>query len=1172
MATAQQGNGLILSETRALVELFAVHHSARSGRASAAPAAAAVAAPAAATPTPTATPTATTPNDANETPQQTLARLKDEIAKMKKLGADKPLIAAKAEQLETLKFSLPESEGGFNAAERATYQRKLDKLARAQGFAAKSADAAAAGEKAEKKKPVKKEGAEEDIPPPMQTYTKGQMKDVSGELARGYHPAPVEAVWDAWWYDQGFYGCSAPQAVAAPPEERYVCVAPPPNVTGTLHLGHALTTAVEDLLARWHRMCGHKTVWLPGTDHAGIATQSVVEKLMLKEWEQRGKTGPRTRHDLGREKFLERVWQWKEEKGNTILGQFHRLGASLDYSRTVFTMDEIRSRAVVEAFNRLHEDGKIYRATRLVHWSYELRTAISQIEVDDEEINANNQFRAVPGHTKQKTYKFGLFHKFAYKVHPDDVKPGSPDEIVVATTRLETMLGDAAVVVHPDDARYKALHNARVIHPYHPNRVMRVLTDAVLAKMELGTGAVKITPAHDEKDYACAERLKLPREAYVSIFDERGAIAEHAAGTFKEISGEMRYDARLMIRDDLERRGLFRGEDPNMGQILPICSRSGDVVEPRLIPQWWVDVTQMAADAVKVVETGELKLVPEQHKATWFAWLGNAHPWCISRQLWWGHRIPAWRVVGREAEDKWFVGRDEAEARAKAEKHYGTTDLKLAQDDDVLDTWFSSGLYPFAGFGWPDANSDDLKAFFPGSVLETGHDILFFWVARMVMLSIALTKQVPFHTVYLHGMLRDKDGRKMSKTLGNVVDPIEVIEGRQLDQLVAKLKEGNLALSEVQRAERGLRENFPEGIPECGTDALRFAFVAYTIQPRDINVDVSRIHSWRQFCNKVWQINRFCAGLVDKVGGRGAFTASPAFRPTARRDAWILHRLAVAAKQIDDAMKAYRFHEVTNALYDFWLYDLADVYVESVKQLFRFAEPKDATKEAKDAIETLYVCLDWGLRLMHPVMPIVTEELWQRLAGHPASRPKSIMVAPYPREWNLYWNERAAAEMGLVVDTVKAVRSLCTKYSAVVSKVRADLVVASTDAASSRAVFETGGKDDVMQLCRLASLTLLPPNQQPRTDAVVAIVSATVSVAVALGDLVDPKAEVSRVEKRIASVAKELDQLRARENSADYMSKAKPEVVAKDRAKAEELAGVLAGLHAELAKFQAMVA
>jgi len=689
-----------------------------------------------------------------------------------------------------------------------------------------------ADKKAEKKKEKEVVTYDLDTPP-------GAKKDVSVELPAQYSPRYVEKAWYEWWKKEGFFNpdYKHPQREESN-EDPFVMVIPPPNVTGTLHLGHALTNAVEDAIARWHRMSGRTTLWVPGCDHAGIATQVAVEKKVKRE---EGKT----RHDLGREEFVKRVWQWKEEKGGRIYDQLERMGSSLDWSRACFTMDAGPQRAVAEAFVRLHSSGDIYRAHRLVNWSCSLKSAISDIEVEKKELTGRTEL-AVPGHSAK--VEFGVLVEFAY--------PVEGGRLVVATTRVETMLGDTAVAVHPEDERYKHLHGKSVTHPITGATLPIVADDFV--DREFGTGAVKITPAHDANDYEVGKRHNLP---FVNILTDDGKIVEG----FGEFSGLPRFEARVKVLEKLKELGCYVGTNDNE-MAVPFCSRSKDVVEPMLKPQWYVRCGDMAADALEVVKTGELQLIPATHEKTWSKWLTEIRDWCISRQLWWGHRIPAYyaslpgdKEGAVEDPKRWMVAHTEAEALAKACKELGVEekDITLRQDPDVLDTWFSSALFPFACLGWPNKTSD-LERFYPGALLETGHDILFFWVARMVFFGRKLMGKLPFKQVYLHAMVRDSHGRKMSKSLGNVIDPMDVINGITLQELFKQLEQNtNLDPREIEKAKKGQKDDYPQGIPECGTDALRFALCAYTSQGRDINLDVLRVNGYRNFCNKLWNATKF---------------------------------------------------------------------------------------------------------------------------------------------------------------------------------------------------------------------------------------------------------------------------------------------------------------------------
>ncbi|RLU15419.1 hypothetical protein DMN91_012413 [Ooceraea biroi] len=677
----------------------------------------------------------------------------------------------------------------------------------------------------------------------------GDKKDVTCPMPDTYNPKYVEAAWYTWWEKKGFFKpeYGREDILEENPKGNFVMVIPPPNVTGFLHLGHALTNAVEDAITRWNRMKGRTTLWNPGCDHAGIATQVVVEKRLWKEEKK-------SRHDIGREEFIKKIWQWKHEKGGRIYSQLRKLGGSFDWSRACFTMDPKLCKAVTEAFVRLHDEGIIYRSNRLVNWSCALKSAISDIEVDKTELQGRTLL-TIPGY--ERKVEFGVLVSFAYQL------VGSRDKIIVATTRIETMLGDTAVAVHPKDSRYMKYIGRYVQHPFCDRRIPIVADEFV--DMEFGTGAVKITPAHDPNDYEVGKRQSLP---FINIFDDDGNII----GDYGKFTGMKRFEARVAIIKELtERKLLIDIKDNPM--VIPICSRSKDVVEPLVKPQWYVKCDEMAAQAREAVSTGALKIVPEQFKKTWYSWMDGIRDWCISRQLWWGHRIPAYaikctnpRVNASKDDEYWVSAHSEAEAKEKAAKKLGVdvSDIIAQQDPDVLDTWFSSALFPFSVFGWPDeARTPELKAFYPGTLLETGHDILFFWVARMVFMGQKLLGQLPFKEVYLHAMVRDAHGRKMSKSLGNVIDPMDVINGISLEDLHKQLLDSNLDAKELERARDGQRRDYPIGIPECGTDALRFALCAYTTQGRDINLDILRVQGYRFFCNKIWNATKLALTCLN---------------------------------------------------------------------------------------------------------------------------------------------------------------------------------------------------------------------------------------------------------------------------------------------------------------------
>eukprot|EP00429_Kryptoperidinium_foliaceum_P070294 CAMPEP_0176054370 /NCGR_PEP_ID=MMETSP0120_2-20121206/27051_1 /TAXON_ID=160619 /ORGANISM="Kryptoperidinium foliaceum, Strain CCMP 1326" /LENGTH=1087 /DNA_ID=CAMNT_0017387835 /DNA_START=55 /DNA_END=3315 /DNA_ORIENTATION=- len=833
----------------------------------------------------------------------------------------------------------------------------------------------------------------------------GEMKDMTLPMEATYNPKAVESAWSSWWQKKRFFTPDAKAAKGTAESQRFIMVIPPPNVTGSLHIGHTLMVGIEDALTRWHRMCGRTTLWLPGTDHAGIATQSVVERLLYKQENL-------TRHDLGREKFLEKVWDWKHKHGNRIVHQMNRIAASPDWTRERFTMDAMLNKAVVEAFVRFHEQGLIYRDNRLVNWSPHLRTALSDLEVDHEDIPGTTLL-SIPGYDGK--VEVGVLCEFKYPIK------GSKEHLVVATTRLETMLGDVAVAVHPEDDRYKAFVGKELEHPFFPDRKMVVVADTMVDR-EFGTGCVKITPAHDVNDFKCGQRNGLEM---ISVFSEDGSIN----GNGGPFAGQHRFEGRKAVEEALKQKGLWV-QKKSHAMRLGLCSRSKDIVEPFLKPQWWMNCKELAEKSVKAVKEGDLAIIPEFHQNTWFHWLENIQEWCISRQLWWGHRIPAYKVV-KPAQEKelWFSGRSYDEAKAQAQAKLGTNDVELVQDEDVLDTWFSSGLFPFSVFGWPDIEgNDDFEAFFPTTLLETGHDILFFWVARMVMMSIGLTGQLPFKTVYLHALVRDAHGRKMSKSLGNVIDPLEVIDGITLPELHKKLEEGNLPAKEVEKAKRGQSADYPDGIPECGADALRFGLLAYTQQGRNVNLDINRVVGYRHFCNKVWNATRF--GL-RYFGDDYTFSGSLRLdMPFAWEDKWILSRLSQCAAKTNQAWEKYEFANTTTATYSFFLYELCDVYLELLKPRF-YADHYDQADEAEKkrieedrivARDVLYICLDWSMRLMHPLLPYLTEELYQRLPPSPTKR-ESITVASYPTAVYGWVNDVVEKEMEVVSEVAKQIRS-----------------------------------------------------------------------------------------------------------------------------------------------------
>ncbi|KAK3747841.1 hypothetical protein QZH41_015985 [Actinostola sp. cb2023] len=902
----------------------------------------------------------------------------------------------------------------------------------------------------------------------------------------------------------------------AGPEGTFMMCIPPPNVTGSLHLGHALTNAIEDCLTRWHRQNGKMTLWNPGCDHAGIATQVVVEKKLMRETGQ-------SRHDLGRENFVQKVWDWKNEKGDTIYHQQRTMGISVDWERACFTMDPKLSKAVKEAFVRLHDEGLIYRSKRLVNWSCTLNSAISDIEVDKKELTGRTML-SVPGY--EHKVEFGIIVHFAYPIENSDEK------VIVATTRLETMLGDTAVAVHPDDKRYKHLHGKFAVHPFCDRKLPIVCDDMV--DPEFGTGAVKITPAHDHNDYAVGQRHNLP---FINMIDDNGLIADlkDFQPEFKKFSGSKRFSARKDIQNALQEKGLYIKTDENP-MVVPTCSRSKDIVEPLIKPQWYVDCQDMAEQAVKVVvREGELKLIPDMHEKTWYNWLENSRDWCISRQLWWGHRIPAYFVLindpniptGEDIDGKyWVSGRTEDEARKKAAERFGVSEDKitLRQDEDVLDTWFSSGLFPFSIFGWPDENKD-LGAFYPGTLLETGHDILFFWVARMVKMGLKLTGKLPFTEVYLHAMVRDAHGRKMSKSLGNVIDPVDVIKGITLENLHKLLENSNLDPKEVARAKKGQKDDYPDGIPECGTDALRFALCAYTAQGRDINLDVLRVQGYRHFCNKLWNATKFAlAGLGDD------FVPNP--KPEllgneSLMDRWILSRLSNAEQSSNEGFANYDFPIATTAMYNFWLYELCDVYLESLKPVLQGNDPE----VIKTARNTLFTCLENGLILLSPFMPFVTEELYQRLPKRQQGGPPSICVTPYPK--NLPWRDtELESNVDFAMSIVKTIRSIRQEYQGIKGKPEVYAVFSDDSLANGIKVFT-----DTIVALRSASRLQILCHERPPVGCAIGTLQDKCEVHLLLKGVIDIPKEISKLQNKKENLKQSLHKLMEATQIPDYKTK-----------------------------------
>jgi valyl-tRNA synthetase len=906
------------------------------------------------------------------------------------------------------------------------------------------------------------------------------------DLSKPYEPREVEERWYAFWEEHGVFEASDDPNDTRP---AYVIPMPPPNVTGSLHMGHAQRATLEDALIRWYRMRGYNTLWQPGIDHAGIATQTVVERQLQRE----GKT----RFDLGREEFLKRVWQWKAESGGRISTQQRVLGASPDWRRTKFTMDPDMSRAVKEAFVRLYEDGNMYRDTRLINWCTTCRTALSDLEVENEE-GAN-----------------GELFEFAYKVDGED------RELVVATTRPETMLGDTAVAVHPDDPRYTSLHGKFLVHPFHDRKVP-VITDDILVDMKFGTGAVKVTPAHDFNDFATGKRHKLQE---INIFNLDGTLNDEG-GPFKGLD---RKRARTAVKKALEEKGLARGSKPHV-LTLPKCQRSGDVVEPMISTQWFCRMGDMAKAAIGAVKDGRTQIIPEEWVKTYDHFLENIQDWCVSRQLWWGHQIPAWHGPGGEIKV------------ARERPPECTEEAGWTQDPDVLDTWFSSALWPFATLGWPE-KTPALAKFYPTnpkqlSDLETGYDILFFWVARMMMFGLYFTKEVPFRRVLLSGLIVDETGDKMSKVKGNVIDPLDLIHGAEFTEIVKKTLPGAPEAEAMTKFKKAYPSAAAMGghFPAFGADALRFTLATFPPSNKRIALAPKRLEGYRHFVNKIWNATRFSLDQMQGV----TFTDDP--KPTSLYARWILSRFANAARIANAGIEGFRVDEAANEAYRFFWNDLCDWYLELTKTVLAegspYAKDRDETKAA------LVYALEGSLRLMHPLMPYVTEELWQRVPK-PASRKVSIAFGPYPgAEEDKRHDPGAERHMDIVRNAISAARTIRSEHE--ISPAKFAPVEWRTDS-DELAKLLGDVAFSARTLMRTTDLPTIAKIGGPRAAGTVVSVVTTdagpIEVLVGLKGLVDGATELARIEREIKRVDKDIQATEKKLSSKAFVEKAPKEVV-----------------------------
>ncbi|PWY89853.1 valyl-tRNA synthetase [Aspergillus heteromorphus CBS 117.55] len=924
------------------------------------------------------------------------------------------------------------------------------------------------------------------------------LKPFDNPFNDAYIPKVVESAWNDWWEAEGFFQPQFDGVDQKPkPAGTYVIPIPPPNVTGALHCGHALGTALQDCLVRWHRMRGFTTLYLPGCDHASISTQSVIENML---WRREKKT----RHDLGREQFLHRALEWKEEYHSKITNVLKRLGGSFDWTREAFTMDENLSTAVAECFVRFHEEGYIYRSSRLVNWCVHFNTAISNLEVDTKELKGRTLLD-VPGY--ERPVEFGVLVYFRYQVQ------GSEETIEIATTRPETIMGDTAVAVHPDDARYKHLIGRKIQHPFVGHLLTIIADDYV--DPGYGTGAVKITPAHDANDYEIGKRHNLP---FISILNDDGTLNANGG----KYAGQRRFDVRYAVVEDLKELGLFVKKESNPMKV-PLCVKSKDVIEPLMKPQWWMRTRELADEAMRVVRDGEIKIQPDVARINYFRWLENINDWCLSRQLWWGHQIPAYLVdlEGRSSDETentlWVAGRTEEEARKKAESKYPGQAFTLRRDPDVLDTWFSAGLWPFSTLGWP-RQTHDLEHLFPTSLLETGWDILFFWVARMIMLSLKLTGKVPFKEVYCHSLIRDSEGRKMSKSLGNVIDPVDVMEGIELQQLHDKLLLGNLDPRELKVATKYQKSAFAEGIPECGADALRFSLIQYTTGgPSDISFDVKVISGYRRFCNKIYQAAKF---VVKNIGDE--FTPSRALTRTGDEslaERWMLHKLNTATQNVNHALSEKEFSRAAQIVYQYWWDHLCQVFIEHSK----FFIQNGSDKERASVRNTLYNALDGGLRMAHPFTPFISEELWQRLPRRPDDSTPSIVIAPYPEYSEALIDDAAEAEYETVTKCVKGIRSLMAGYGV---QDDAKVYIHADDSQAYTLIQQESGSIKSLSGKALGSLHVLEPTDNPPAGCAVHVSSASTSVFLEINGRIDTSEAVDKAKKQLEKISEALSRQR----------------------------------------------
>ena len=911
-------------------------------------------------------------------------------------------------------------------------------------------------------------------------------------MEKTYDPQAIEETWYQRWEDEGYF-------TARGGDNPYCIVIPPPNVTGSLHMGHAFQDTIMDTLIRYHRMKGDNTLWQPGTDHAGIATQMVVERQLKSE--------NKTRHDLGREAFIDRVWQWKAESGGTITQQLRRMGASPDWSRERFTMDDGLSTAVQNVFIQLYDEDLIYRGKRLVNWDPVLHTAVSDLEVISEEEN---------GH---------LWH-LRYPIVGED------GFLTVATTRPETMLGDSAVAIHPDDSRYARLLGKQIELPL-TGRTIPVIADEYVDP-EFGSGCVKITPAHDFNDYEVGKRHDLE---LINIFTIEAKINDQAPEAYQ---GMDRFTARKAVVRDLDGLGLLEKVDDHK-LMVPRGDRTQSVIEPYLTDQWFVRTEPLAKPSIEAVKNGSIKFIPENWSKTYYNWMENIQDWCISRQLWWGHRIPAWY----DASGNFYVAESADAARSK---YNLSGNVELTQDEDVLDTWFSSALWPFSTLGWPDSDDPALKTFYPTSVLVTGFDIIFFWVARMIMFGLKFMDKVPFHEVYIHGLVRDADGNKMSKSKGNVLDPLDLIDGISLEDLLVKRTTGLMQPDMAPGIIAATKKHFPDGIPAFGTDALRFTFTSLATTGRDIRFDLGRIEGYRNFCNKLWNATRY---VLQNTEGQDCSSGEPSLT-----DRWIISRLQQVEAQTIQYIESYRFDLVSRELYEFVWNDYCDWYIELSKPVLYSDDYSNEQKSA--ARHTLVAVLETVLRLLHPIMPYITEELWQRVAPLASVRADTIMLCAYPQADQNLIDSDAVEELEWVKQFVMGVRQIRSEMDIKPGK---PLPVICQNGNSLDQQRLEHNRSLLVSLAKLESIDWLETEDQAPESATSLV--GDMNLLIPLAGLIDKDAELTRLQKNIEKFQQEAERIEAKLANQNFVSRAPASVVDKEKEKLLEAQSALTSLQAQ---------